>query len=113
MAEYEHFEFWTNGGGRTEIFYSYGKHPHDIEVRYFGRDSLEGKACFKVLFSNGLVLYIIPTQLQLVVTDHTGHYQKTFSWEYEGPIEGRGTYCDVCAEDDAGAMHLLRSAYLN
>jgi len=109
---YEHFAFCTNNGERSKIYYSYGKTPHEIELHFSGRDTMNGKPFFKVRFSNGHELYVIPKGLQVRITDLTGRYDKTLSWEYEGPIDGRGTHCDVCAADDSDAMEVLQSAYL-
>jgi len=63
-------------------------------------------------FTNKYVLYIIPAGLSLKVIDSSGTYSKIFSWQYGGPVNGIGTHCDVCAEDDTDAMKILRLAYL-
>src|SRR5689334_20687539 len=105
--QYEHFDFWTKDGKRTDIQYSYGKSNKEVKLQYIGRDQINGASCFKVQFTNKYVLYIIPKGLQLKVTDATGKYNKTFSWEYEGPVNGIGTYCDPCAEDDTAAMKIM------
>lgn len=109
---YEHIEFWTNNGKRTKIFYSYGKKPHNIDLQYIGILKFHGDSCFKVRFSNDYVLYIIPAGTRLKIADSAFENNKIFSWEYEGPIDGRGTFCSVCAVNDADALNLLRSAYL-
>ena len=110
--KFEKFEFWTQGGKHSEILYSYGKDSRKVRLKYEGRDKINGDSCFKVRFSNGSVLYITPSDLRLKVIDSFGKYSKIFSWEYEGPVNGRGTYCDVCAENDDDAIKILRSAYL-
>jgi hypothetical protein len=73
---------------------------------------MNGDSCFKIQFTNKYVLYIIPTGLRLKVTDVTGKYNKTFSWEYEGPVNGIGTYCDPCADDDNDAMKIIHASYM-
>ena len=109
---YEHFAFWTKDGNRTEISYSYGKNSKNVKLRYLGNDKLNGESTFKVQFSNNYVLFITPIGLRLKVTDSAGRYSKTFAWQYEGPVNGIGTYCDVCADDDEDAMKLLKASYL-
>jgi hypothetical protein len=110
--KYEHLEFWTKDGQRTEINYAYGKDRKEVKLQYIGKDQVNGSTCFKVRFTNNYIIQIIPKGLQLQVTDASGNYNKTFSWEYEGPVNGMGTFCNVCAEDDEDAMKLIRSAYL-
>jgi hypothetical protein len=110
--QFEKFEFWARGDKQSEILYSYGKDPRKVQLQYLGKSTINGDSCFEVRFSNKYVLYIIPRGLSLEVVDSPGKYKKTFSWEYEGPINGIGTHCDVCAEDDNDAMRILRLAYL-
>jgi hypothetical protein len=110
--KYEHFDFWTKDGKPTEINYAYGKKRKEVKLQNLGKDRLNGSDCFKVKFTNNYVLYIIPHGQQLQVTDPSGKYNKTFSWEYEGPVNGIGTFCDVCAIDDEDAMNLIHSTYL-
>jgi hypothetical protein len=111
-VKYEHLDFWIKEGKRTEIHYSYGKDRKEVKLQYLGKDKQNGSACFKVKFTNDYVLYIIPRGKQLLVTDASGKYKKTFSWEYEGPINGIGTFCDICAQDDEDAMNLIQSSYI-
>jgi len=110
--QYEHFDFWTKDGKRTDIFYSYGKRSKEVKLQYMGRDQINGDSCFKVQFTNKYILYIIPTGLQLKVADPRGKYNKTFAWEYEGPVNGIGTYCDPCADDDDEAMKIIHASYM-
>ena len=110
--QFEKFEFWTNSGKHSEILYSYGKDARKVKLHYFGKSQINGASGFKVQFSNNYILYIIPTKLSLRVIDSVGKYKKTFSWEYEGPVKGIGTHCDVCAEDANDAIRILQSAYL-
>ena len=110
--KYEHLEFWTKDGQRTEVNYAYGKDRKEVKLQYLGKDQVNGYTCFKVKFTNNYILYVIPKGLQLQVSDAICKYNKTFSWEYEGPVNGIGTFCNVCAEDDEDAMKLIRAVYL-
>ncbi|HEX9503862.1 MAG TPA: hypothetical protein VF974_06120, partial [Patescibacteria group bacterium] len=110
--KYEQFEFWTKDGKRADILYGYGKHQKQVKLYYMGRGKINGDSCFKVQFTNNYVLYVIPKELRLRVIDTSGKYYKTFSWEYEGPVNGIGTHCDVCADNDADALQILLSSYL-
>jgi hypothetical protein len=111
-AKYEHFSFWTANGQRAELSYTYGKDRKESRLTYLGPDKVNGKAAFKVQFPNKHILYIIPSGTTLRVTDNKLAAQKTYQWEYEGPTNGIGTFCEPCAEDEKQAMQLVLGAYL-
>lgn len=110
--DYESLEFHTEKHGRGDIYYSYGKPVKSIELTYLGKDTCQGSPCFKVQFPNRLILYVAPQKSALLVTDGKGKYQKTFMWEYEGPVNGIGTFCEVCAADEDEAMALIQQYFL-
>lgn len=109
---YEHFSFWVETGKPLSVQYSYGEKPKDISLTLLGKQKLNGQTVFKLQFSNQYVLYIAAEKEQLHVTDAAGRYNKIFTWEYEGPVNGVGTFCDVCAEDEAEAMAIMEQGYL-
>jgi hypothetical protein len=82
---YEHLSFWTENNERHEITYSYGEKDKEIKLSYQGVDTFKGEPCFRVEFSNGKLLYVIPKRASLRVVDDSGQYNKLFRWEYEGP----------------------------
>ncbi len=112
-AEYERLSFYTNNNKRADIIYTYGKDRKEMKLQYSGKANLKGVPCFKVKFPNAIVLYVTPRGLKLQVTDVDGKYNKIFAWEYEGPVNGIGTFCDVCAQSDEEAIQIINSAYLN
>lgn len=109
---YEHFSFWTNEGKRTDIYYNYGKNNKEIKLEYLGAKTIQGRKGFEVKFPNGLILFAIPTGNNVRVINPRGKYNKVFEWEYEGPVNGVGTACTACAEDETAAMIILKDAYL-
>lgn len=111
-AGYEHFSFWTNNGRRSDVAYASGKNREDAQLRYLGPSKLNGQPGFNVRFLNGRTLYLVPSGTTLRVAAAPGAAPKTFVWEYEGPVNGVGTQCSVCAEDAQAAMHLIRAHYL-
>ena len=111
-AAYEHFSFWEKDGHRTSMQYAYGKDRKDTQLRYAGPTRLNGQPGFKVRFPNGHLLYLLSSGTSLKVATAPAATPKTFAWEYEGPVNGVGTTCSVCAEDATAAMRLLRSYYL-
>lgn len=110
-ASYEHFSFYVEGGKASDISYEYGEPRKEVRLRNLGKATFKGLTGFKVLFPNKLVLYVIPSGNTLKVYDDKGKYAKTFSWEYAGPVNGRGTWCSQCMPDDKAAMQFLKSYY--
>ncbi len=108
---YEHFSFYVEDGTRADITYAYGKVGRggkEIKLDYLGRDTLDGLAAFKVGFPNNQVLYVILQKTYLKIVDEKGKYNKIFRWEYEGPVDGRGTWCDSCTQDGKESVALIR-----
>jgi hypothetical protein len=110
--KFEEFAFWIKDGKKTEISYAYGKNEKEIKLKYAGVTILNNDSCFRVQFSHNYILYIIPKGVKLKVIDSSGKYHKNFSWLYEGPVNGIGTYCDVCAAGPDEAMEIIRSYYM-
>jgi len=111
-AGYEHFSFWTLNGRRSDVGYAAGKNREDAQVRYLGPARLGKQPGFKVKLLDGRTLHLVPSGTTLRVYTAAGAAPKTFAWEYEGPVNGVGTACSVCAEDAEDAMRLLRAHYL-
>lgn len=115
----EAISFWTGNGRRTEISYEYGG-DKTVKLAYLGAADCGGKPCFKVGFPNKLVLYVTPGVDTVRLSDTAdalesakpGRYERTLAWQYEGPVDGRGTFCNVCAKDGKDATALLRQFYL-
>lgn len=83
--KYEHLDFWTKDGKRTEINYSYGKNRKEVKLQSVAKDKLNGSACCKIKFANNYLLYIIPKGHRLQVTDASGKYNKTFFGSMKDP----------------------------
>lgn len=110
--QYEYFSFWTQAGKPTEVTYRHGKDYEEITAKYLGAGTYQGKKCFKVQLPGNPVLYVIPLGLKLNVANPAKSSNKVFIWEYEGPVNGMGTFCSECAEDEKEAIGLLNKYYL-
>ncbi len=111
-ATYEQLSLWVKNGQRANIQYTYGKNGQTVPLRYAGQSQLRGRPGFQVQFANRHTLYLVPSGTTLLVAASPTAAPKTFAWEYEGPVNGVGTFCSVCAEDAPAAMRLLRTYYL-
>lgn len=111
-ADYEQFSFWVKKSKRADIYYTYGKETKELKLSFLGKGVLNGENCFKVQFPNKHILYIIPKDKQLKVADLSGKYVKVFAWKYEGPVNGIGTFCEPCAENETEAIQLMKSYFM-
>ena len=110
---YEHFSFWVKSDKREAIEYSYGKEGKYQKITYLDSSPYRGKRAFRLKFDDGLILHAVPQGSALLLTDVNGKYRKVFKWEYEGPVDGRGTFCSECAQDDKTAMNLLEKYFIS
>lgn len=108
---YENFSFGVEDGVRGDITYTYGKNGREIKLNYAGRDTLNGIAVFKVEFPNNEVFYVIPQKTYLKIVNEKGTYNKIFRWEYEGPVNGIGTFCNACTQDGKESVALIRKYF--
>ena len=111
QASYEQLSFWAKAGKRTDIYYVYGADRKQVRLKYLGKTLPGSKPGFRVQFTNGHMLAIVPSGLRLAVSG-AGQASKSFAWEYEGPVDGIGTFCEPCAADEKEAMQVLRTYYL-
>ncbi|MBO2007529.1 hypothetical protein [Hymenobacter negativus] len=109
--KYEHFSFYVKDGHRAEIYYRYGKVDKEFKVTYLNKLQVNGSDAFKVKFSNGHTTTVIPSGIKLKIADD-GETPKIFTWEYEGPVNGVGTFCQPCTEDEKEAIQLVKAYYL-
>lgn len=108
---YEELSFWVDKGKRTDVYYAYGKDRKEVKLKYVGRKVVGGVPGFTVRFPNSHTLTVAPSGAGLKVTDAT-EAPKLFAWQYEGPVNGVGTFCRECAENKEEAMQLMQTYYL-
>lgn len=113
--DFESYSFWVRSNKRSSIDYTYrtkaGEIKH-LKLKYAGIDVSDGQKAFKVIFPNGLLLYITPSNEETVrIKSADGSYAKYFKWLYEGPVNGIGTWCEPCTQDGKEAVTLLKMYY--
>lgn len=112
QADYESFGFWINENGqRSFITYNYGADRKESRISYLGVSNFNGVKSFKIQFSNKLTLHVMSNGEQLQIADMNGKYSKAFKWEYEGPVNGVGTFCKVCATDAKDAKTVVEQYF--
>ncbi len=105
---FESLSFWSGPHGKA-IDYDYGADHKRVRLRAIG-PSADGQG-FAVRFPNGLVLDVVPQDTALRVSDRNGSYARTFEWKYEGPVDGRGTFCQPCV-DEPDAIGFVRTHFM-
>jgi hypothetical protein len=111
-ATYQGYSFWADKGKPTGITFYSGTNRSDSKVKFNGKATYNGKTCFKMTFPNNKVFYVYPIGLKLAVVNASTKKIETFNWEYEGPVDGRGTFCAACAQDEKEAINLMKASYL-
>jgi hypothetical protein len=109
---YERLSFWIDGEKMGDIIYAYGSERKEVKLVYAGKEQVTGAAGFKVKFPNQHTLYIRPRGAGLEVSEAQGRKKKIFQWEYEGPEDGRGTFCAPCVEDARAAIGLVQRYFI-
>ncbi|WP_428659211.1 hypothetical protein [Runella sp.] len=113
--DFESYSFWVGSNKRSSIDYTYRTKTGDIKhlkLKYAGIDVSDGQKAFKIIFPNGLLLYItLSAEETLMVKSADGSYSKHFKWLYEGPINGVGTWCEPCTQDGKESVKLLKMYY--
>lgn len=110
-SSYEHFTFWADAAGKpVEVSYSMKNRDEDIKFSYEGK-TVDGKG-FKVKAPNGATssIYVVGNNLR-VINDKTKK-AKIFRWEYEGPVEGRGTFCTPCVQEPKEAAEFIKKYFI-
>jgi hypothetical protein len=107
--EFERLSFWSGPHGKiVDYVRGYGGKP--IRLKPIGPNA-DGLS-FAIRLPNGLILDVEPRGGGLLVRDRLGRYRNEFVWQYEGPVDGRGTFCTPCVgQKDAVAFvreHFLR-----
>lgn len=94
--DFETLSFWSGPGGEA-IDYGWGSDGRQVRLQRLAGTS--GGHGFAVRFPNGLILDIAIDGKALLVSDRSGSYRKRFVWRYEGPVDGRGTFCEPCVPE--------------
>jgi hypothetical protein len=105
---FESLSFWSGPHGQI-VDYEYGTEHKRVRLHELG--PVAGGKGFAVRFPNGFVLDLVPQGDALQVSDRAGKYSKTFEWKYEGPVDGRGTFCQPCVEKPE-AMGFVRDHFM-
>lgn len=109
-ADHESLSFALMADGSRQVRYAYGADWKELGLRYLGPRPGDAPG-FAVAFPNRLELEIRVHGDELRVRSADGRYDKTFRWRYEGPVDGRGTFCAPCVEEqDAAAFVTERFA---
>ncbi len=108
---FELFSFYTNSDStHAKIEYVYGDEEKVYPLKLVKKTIHGNKIALTVRFPNKYTLQITPqADLSLKIQDKAKKYSKIFHWMYEGPVNGVGTFCSACVEDEKEAIQLLKN----
>ena len=111
--EWEKLEFDFTDEGR-EITYSYRKNESGHKLMVLGTKYVRNQKVLMVRIPKYNKIYLIfrdRKNSRILMTSEDNTYKKYFSLGYEGPVDGRGTYCDSCANEPDEAFYILDSFF--
>lgn len=111
-ASYQGYSFWSINNKPAEVTFYKGAARKESKVTYNGKATYNGKSCFKMTLPDKSFFYVYPIGTKLAIVNAASKKIETFSWEYEGPVDGRGTFCQACAQDEKEAITLMKASYL-
>ncbi len=109
--KWEKIEFSFTNKAR-EITYSYRQNESGVKLKPFGVKYIDGQRGLMVKFPTGNKIYVIlqdRKKQRILMKSEDGQYNKAFALGYEGPVNGVGTYCAVCANEPAEAFGIIDS----
>ncbi|WP_460941082.1 hypothetical protein [Spirosoma humi] len=112
--DWEKLTFNGTKSGRG-ITYSYQKNEEGHKLDVLGTKNVGNQKALMVKIRNTSKIYLILRDRKketLSMVSEDGTYKKTFPLGYEGPVDGRGTYCATCANEPADAFRLVDSFFL-
>jgi hypothetical protein len=110
--KYESFSFWIKSGKRAYIRCVHGTSPDDIELRWLGPGTNNGRRGFWAAFPapDKRTVFICPlNDSTLLIT--TRNESRKFYWDDENA--NPGSDCDICADNAAEATGWLRRFFWN
>lgn len=101
--------FWSGPKGQV-IEYDAGDHAETIMLRPAGLPG--GRDGLQVTTPDGSTWVVTLSAGALLLDDKSPAGVRTFVWEYQGPVNGRGTACGPCVPEDK-ALQFVRDAFVN
>ncbi len=109
---FEMLSFWTKDNKRNEIFYYTYKSRVRTEIPLLYSSKTSDRKGFILKSSKGIVLRIFPIGKRLKVYNESTKKTTWFIWEYVGPVDGVGTWCDSCIQEPLPAVRFVRKYFL-
>ncbi|GAB3957336.1 hypothetical protein GCM10028805_49770 [Spirosoma harenae] len=105
------FDFTRDG---REITYSYRKNEQGHKLESLGTKFVNNQKALIVKIPSLNKIYLIlrdKKKESLVMMSEDGKYKKKFPLGYEGPVDGRGTFCATCANEPQEAFAIVDSFF--
>ena len=111
--DWEKIAFDLTNQGR-EITYSYRKNEQGHKLDLLGTKFVNNQKALIVKIPSLNKTYLIlrdKKKESLVMMSEDGKYKKKFPLGYEGPVDGRGTFCATCANEPPEAFAIVDSFF--
>lgn len=99
--------FWSGPHGEA-IDYDSGRGSGPVRLHTVGRTA-EGQG-LRVRAPDGSIWMLMPSQGVLLLHDG-GPRPRVFLWQYQGPVDGRGTACRQCIPEE-GALQFVTDEFV-
>jgi hypothetical protein len=107
--EWEKLEFEFTDEGRI-IRYSYRKNERGHKLLVLGTKYIGNQKALMVKIPKFNKIYLVlrdKKNSRVLMTSEDNTYRKYFPLGYEGSVDGRGTYCDICANEPDEAFDIV------
>lgn len=101
---YEQLEFNKD---RT-CYYRYGSKNKEYQIIYLGSRN----GVFNVTLPNNIIASVYVYKEYIEIKAIKGYYNRIFTWQYQGPSDGIGTWCESCCQSENEAYKFLKRHYL-
>lgn len=101
---YEQLEFNKD----KTCYYRYGSKDKEYQITYLGsRDGI-----FNISLPGNIIASVYVNKDYIQLRSINGNYNRIFSWQYQGPVNGIGTWCETCCQSGNEAYKFLRKHFI-
>ncbi len=108
---YVKFAFYIDDGKEAGVYRTEGKDLKETKGHLYAVGNTNNS--FKVEFEDKKIFIITTNGESLLISESAEKGTQIYKWEYEGPVDGVGTFCEQCADGPKEATTLVSKAYLN
>lgn len=97
--QWEDLSFQVQSDGTKEISSSHGRDRTEVKVQSKALAGSSTDRRLHLVFADGRAIDVTIKGQTLQIDDGSDKAPKSYVWAYEGPVDGRGTFCTPCVEE--------------